>query len=60
MVTRGGSRPRSSSSAGPSAPNTARKITLRVMRIIGGSVLNSRPSGQFAISRTTSSSMMCS
>ena len=31
-VTMGGSRPRSSSSAGPSAPNTARRIALRVMR----------------------------
>ncbi len=59
-MTIGGTRSRSSFSAGPSAPNMARRIKPRAILVIGGSVSNSRPSGQVAISRITSSSMICS
>ena len=59
-VTARGSRTRSSSSTAASAPNTARRIVLRVILVIAGSVSNSRPSGQVSISRITSSSTMCS
>ena len=55
-----GSRLRSSSSAGSSSPNTARRIALSVSRFVDGSASNSRPSGQLAVSRITSSSTMCS
>ena len=47
-------------SSGPSAPNTARRIALRVMRIIDGNVAKGVPTGHVDSSRATSSSMICS
>jgi len=49
---------RGSTAVAPSAPNTARRMAPRVIVVIEGSVSNSRPSGQVAISRITSFSMM--
>ena len=59
-LTNGGSNSRSRSNSAPSAPNTARRIALRVIRIIDGSVANARPCGQDASSRTVSSSTIFS
>ena len=44
-VTHFGSSSRRRCNSAPSAPNTARRITLSVIRIIGSSVANSVPSG---------------
>ena len=51
---------RSSSRWAPSAPNTARRIAFSVIRIIGSRVSNCVPSGQFAVSRSVSSSTIFS
>ena len=51
---------RSASNSSPSAPKTARRMALRVMRIIGASVGNSAPCGQVAASRSVSSAMIAS
>ncbi|SKS87625.1 Uncharacterised protein [Mycobacteroides abscessus subsp. abscessus] len=59
-TTQGGISRRSTSSSAPSAPKTARRIALSVIRIIGSMVSNCRPSGQEAHSRSVSSSMICS
>mgnify|MGYP001243200482 CR=1 FL=1 len=55
-VTHGGMMRRNLSRCAPSAPNTARRMAFSVMRIIGSSVSNACPSGQFADSRSVSSS----
>ncbi len=57
-VTHGGRIRRNSSSSAPSAPKTARRMALSVMRIVDGRVGNAVPSGQLAISRSVSSSMI--
>jgi hypothetical protein len=55
-----GSRSRRRSNSAPSAPNTARRIALRVIRMVDGRTGNGAPSGHVASSRTVSSSTICS
>ena len=59
-MTMAGTTLRSSSKAACSSPNMVRRIALSASRFSASCVLNSRPSGQYAVSRSTSSSMMCS
>ena len=55
-VTSRGSSARSSANSAPAEPNTARRMTFNVMRIVDGSTGNARPGGHDATSCTVSSS----